>query len=489
MNSIKTSQRRPRSSESNGEARLGFEEHLWGVADALRGKIEPAEYKHVVLSVLFLHSLIKLPSGNIRVPAGVSWDTIADRGSGCRGAVMSLIDGIEQHNPDFIGVIPRPPESVPDETLAMLIQRISGIPLPADRITARDLLGRVYEYFIGKFASSEGRSGGEYYTPKSVVRMMVESIRPDHGSVYDPCCGTAGMFIQSEEFLHQGKENAELKVYGQESSLTTWRLAKMNLALHGLPHDIGLSNGDTFLNDLHPRLKADFILANPPFNQKAWGSTRLAGDTRWRFGEPSDANANYAWIQHMYAHLADDGVAAFVLSNGSLASGRSEFAIRKGLLEADVVECIITLPSQLFYGTQIPACVWIISPAKTRGGKKDLRGKTLFIDARHLGHLVDRVHAELSESDVQKVAETYRRWRDEGDRFQAEPGFSYAANLSEIELHKFALVPGRYVGFSPSEAAFDREHVLRELPEAVTRLRSIAQVASSAASALEALNG
>lgn len=480
VNQVKSVGKPRRVADAASGARLGFEEHLWSVADALRGKVEPAEYKHVVLSMLFLHSILKIGAGGFTVPAEISWsEVVGPRAS--RRSIDNLISVLEAANPAFENCVPRAPASVPERDLLALARRLDEMPLPADRRVARDLLGRVYEYFIGKFASAEGRSGGEYYTPKSVVNLLVEMLRPTKGTIYDPCCGTAGMFVQSEEFLEShGNSRQNLHVVGQESSLTTWRLAKMNLALHEIAADLGPRNGDTFTEDFHADLKAEYVIANPPFNQKAWSDGYDPNDARWVFGQPSTSNGNYAWIQHIFSHLAEEGVAGFVLSNGSLASDQgSDHAIRREMVERDIVECIVTLPSQLFYGTQIPACLWFISPNKTRAGADHLRQKTLFIDARSSGHLIDRTHAELSGLEIARIAETYHSWRTTG-HFEDIAGFAYSASTSEIAEHKYALVPGRYVGFTADESRFDVAEVQRELPEAIARLQAVRSLAARA---------
>ena len=371
-----------------------------------------------------------------------------------------------------------------------MVRAVCDFSIPEEGSVARDLLGRVYEYFLAKFASSEGRSGGEYYTPKSVVKLLVEILNPTGGTIYDPCCGTAGMFVQSEEFIskHGGSSEA-LRVIGQESSLTTWKLAQMNLIIHGLTGDLGKRNADTFSEDQHPNLKADYAIANPPFNQKNWSGEIGSDDERWKFGPPSPANANYAWLQHILSHLNEGGLAAVVLSNGSLASDqRQDLQIRKAMIEADVVECVITLPSQLFYGTQIAACIWIISPTKTRGGAKHLRGQTLFVDARSFGHLVDRTHASLSAHEIKQVADVFHEWRANED-FQERPGFATSATIEEISDHRYALVPGRYVGFSADVTGYDRSQIRQELPEALWRLNTVSELAKVTATNLERLLG
>jgi type I restriction enzyme M protein len=310
------------------------------------------------------------------------------------------------------------------------------------------MLGRVYEYFLSQFASAEGKKGGQFYTPSHVVRVLVEMLAPYKGRVYDPCCGSGGMFVQSEKFIeaHSGRIG-DISIYGQESNYTTWRLAKMNLAIRGIDAQIG--HGDTFHNDRHPDLKADYVIANPPFNDSDWRGELLKGDKRWVYGQPPAGNANYAWVQHFISHLAPTGLAGFVLANGSMSSNQSgEGEIRKAMIEADLVDCMVALPGQLFYATQIPVCLWFLAKYKKNGRFRDRRGETLFIDARKMGVLKDRVHRELTEEEILHIAATYHSWR--GDKGAAQysdvPGFCKATRLEEIQKHDYVLTPGRYVG-------------------------------------------
>jgi type I restriction enzyme M protein len=345
----------------------------------------------------------------------------------------------------------------------------------------------VYEYFLSQFASKEGKKGGEFYTPRCIVKLLVEMIEPYEGRVYDPCCGSSGMFVQSEEFIHaHGGCVGELSIYGQESNPTTWNLAKMNLAIRGIEANFGPHHADSFHNDLHKTLKTDFLLANPPFNDSDWGGDRLREDVRWKYGVPPTGNANFAWVQHFIHHLAPTGIAGFVLANGSMSSNQSgEGDIRKAIIEADLVDCMIALPGQLFYGTQIPACLWFVARDKSgtptkghghlstsgrgAGGEgrfRDRRGETLFIDARQMGKMVDRTHRELTDDDIANIAGTYHAWRGEGGLAQAErsedvpvpaldyedvSGYCKSASLDDIREHDHVLTPGRYVGAPEAE--------------------------------------
>jgi type I restriction enzyme M protein len=372
---------------------------------------------------------------------------------------------IEAENPTLKGVLPkdynRP--ALDKVMVGELINLISGIALNSEGGAARDLLGRVYEYFLGGFAGSEGKRGGEFYTPRSVVRVLVEMLEPFpdparhvEGRVYDPCCGSGGMFVQAERFLAaHGGRIGQLAIYGQESNYTTWRLAKMNLAVRGIDASgIAWNNEGSFHKDEWRDKKFDFILANPPFNVSDWGGERLREDVRWKYGAPPVGNANYAWLQHIIHHLAPNGTAGVVLANGSMSSGQSgEDVIRRAMVEADVVDCMIALPGQLFYSTQIPACLWFLSRNKQNGRFRDRRGEILFIDARKLGALVDRTRKELSDQDIAKIASTYHAWRGEKDAgvYEDEPGFCKSATLEAIQGHGYVLTPGRYVGAADVE--------------------------------------
>ncbi|RAK17365.1 type I restriction enzyme M protein [Anoxybacillus vitaminiphilus] len=460
-------------------ANIGFEETLWKAADKLRGSMDSSEYKHVVLGLIFLkyisdkfeakyNELVEEGEGfeedrdeytaeNIFwVPKKARWSFIKDHAKDPK--IGQYIDEamieIEKENPSLRGVLDKRyarPE-LDKRRLGELIDLISTIKLH-DK-DEKDLLGRVYEYFLGKFASAEGKGGGEFYTPTSVVKTLVEMIEPYKGRIYDPCCGSGGMFVQSEKFVeeHQGKVS-DLSIYGQELNSTTWKLCKMNLAIRGLDGNIGEHHADTFHDDLHKTLKADYILANPPFNVSDWGGDKLTDDVRWKYGIPPASNANYAWLQHIIYHLAPNGVAGVVLANGSLSSNTSnEGEIRKNLLEADLVDAIVALPDKLFYSTGIPVCLWILNRNKKDNPKFRSREKEiLFIDARNLGVMVDRTHRELTDEDIKKIAETYHNWRNINGQYEDIKGFCKSATLDEVREHEYVLTPGRYVGIVDME--------------------------------------
>jgi type I restriction enzyme M protein len=487
-----------RGRKANGGTPLGFEDTLWKAADKLRGSMDSGEYKHVVLGLVFLkyiddafserrRQLIDdlddegitgeqgdelLESRDEYTSEGVFWVPPEARwgylqASAKQTEIGKLIDNamdlVEIDNPSLRGVLPknfsRPALDV--RRLGELVDLVSGIGLGSAEHREKDILGRVYEYFLGRFASAEGKGGGEFYTPRSVVKTLVEMIEPYQGRVYDPCCGSGGMFVQSERFVeaHGGRRN-DIAVYGQESNDTTWRMAKMNLAIRGIEANLGPRWADSFHEDLHPDLKADYILANPPFNISDWGGDQLRDDLRWRYGVPPAGNANYAWLQHMASHLSPRGVAGVVLANGSLSSQQSgEGTIRQAMVEGDLVECIVALPGQLFYSTQIPVSLWFLNRDKGNGHTRPgtptwraRRGEVLFIDARKLGAMVDRTHRELTDEDIARIADTYHAWRGEPDAGEYEDiaGFCASASIEQITEHRFVLTPGRYVG---SEAA------------------------------------
>jgi type I restriction enzyme M protein len=489
--------RKTNDKKSNG-ATVGYEAQLWQMADALRGSMDAAEYKHVVLGLLFLkyisdafeekHAALlaekaqgadpedpdEYRAQNIFwVPPEARWAHLKAQAK--QPTIGQLVDdamaGIERDNPALKGVLPkdyaRP--ALDKQRLGQLIDMISNIKVGDEASRAKDVLGRVYEYFLSQFASAEGRKGGEFYTPRCVVKLLVEMLEPYRGRVYDPCCGSSGMFVQSVEFIRAhakgngngGKARADISIYGQESNYTTWRLARMNLAIRGI--DGQIAHGDTFHNDRHPDLKADFILANPPFNISDWGGERLRIDARWKYGVPPAGNANFAWVQHIVHHLAPAGVAGFVLANGSMSSNQSgEGEIRRNLIEADLVDCMVALPGQLFYSTPIPACLWFLARDKSarRPGAgrdpisiRDRRGEVLFIDARKLGRMVDRTHRELTDEDIARIADTYHAWRGEKEagQYADVAGFCKSAPLEEVRKHGHVLTPGRYVGAEAQE--------------------------------------
>ncbi len=469
--------RSTRSKKSDTTANLGFEAKLWAAADALRNNMDAAEYKHVVLGLIFLkyisdafeakHAELaadkksgadpedpdEYRAHNIFwVPPEARWQYL--RSMAPQPTIGRLVDdsmeAIERDNPTLKGVLPkdyaRP--GLDKQRLGQIINLVSDIALGSAADKAKDTLGRVYEYFLSRFASAEGKSGGQFYTPTSVVRVLVEMLAPYKGRVYDPCCGSGGMFVQSEKFIEQHAGRlGDISVWGQESNYTTWRLAKMNLAIRGI--DAQIAHGDTFHSDRHPDLKADYVIANPPFNDSDWRGELLQDDKRWAYGVPPAGNANFAWVQHFIHHLAPNGTAGFVLANGSMSSNQSgEGEIRKRIVEADLVDCMVALPGQLFYSTQIPVCLWFLARSKKNGRYRHRRGETLFIDARKLGTLVDRTHKELSEADLTRIAGTYHAWRgDPGAGAYADvAGFCKSAPLDEIRKHGHVLTPGRYVG-------------------------------------------
>ena len=500
----KSSQGKPKYAAKGNGANLGFEEKLWQAADKMRGHMDPGEYKHVALGLIFLKYisdafeehrqwLLKeaadpkseyyvrerearyktvedrdeyVAENVFWVPKEARWSHLQAKAK--QPTIGGLIDdamvAIEKENPSLKGVLPkdyaRP--SLDKQRLGELIDLIGTIGLGDQESRSKDILGRVYEYFLSKFASAEGKKGGEFYTPRCVVRLLVEMIEPFHGRVYDPCCGSSGMFVQSEEFIRaHGGRIGDISIYGQESNSTTWRLAKMNLALRGIEANLGPQHADTFHKDLHKDLKANFILANPPFNMSDWGGERLRDDVRWQYSAPPVGNANFAWVQHIIHHLAPTGLAGFVLANGSMSSNQSgEGEIRKNIIEADLVDCMIDPPGQLFYGSPIPACLWFLARNKNNGKFRDRRRETLFIDARRLGVMVDRVHRELTDEEVARIAGTYHAWRGrdkksprpsrgegQGEGFYKNiPGYCKSTTTEEIAAHGHVLTPGRYVG-------------------------------------------
>ena len=500
--------------KKNNGANLGFEETLWQAADKMRGHMDSAEYKHVVLGLIFLkyisdafeerrsqleeattdpsNELYVIDPGNRMqvledrdeyVSENVFWVPIAARweylqANAKQPNIGKLIDdamvAIEKDNPFLKGVFPkdyaRP--TLDKQRLGELIDLTGTIGLGDKESRSKDILGRVYEYFLSKFASAEGKGGGEFYTPQSVVKLLVAMIEPFKGRVYDPCCGSGGMFVQSEKFVQaHGGRLGDLSIYGQESNATTWRLAKMNLAIRKIDTNLGSHNADTFHDDLHKDLKADYVLANPPFNDSDWGGDRLREDARWKYGKPPVGNANFAWVQHFIHHLAPSGIAGFVLANGSMSSNQSgEGEIRKAIIEANLVDCVIALPGQLFYSTGIPACLWFLARNKKNGKFRDRSGQTLFIDARKLGHLIDRTHRDLTDEEISLIAQTYHAWRGEKKigEYENVPGFCKSVTIEEIASHEYVLTPGRHVG--AEEVEDEDEPFEQRMEQLVTKL-------------------
>jgi type I restriction enzyme M protein len=500
-----------RTTKAQAGEPLGFEDVLWKAADKLRGSMDASEYKHVVLGLIFLKyvedafeerrttlreelaadgitgdaadELLEsrdeyTAEGVFWIPPAARWDYLRQRAKqpDIGKLIDTAMDLIEADNPSLRGVLPktyaRP--SLDVRRLGELVDLISGIGLGSAEHREKDILGRVYEYFLSRFASAEGKGGGEFYTPRSVVQLLVEMIEPLNGRVYDGCMGSGGMFVQAEKFVeaHGGRRN-DIAIYGQELNDTTWRLAKMNLAIRGIEADLGPRWGDTFHDDLHPDLKASYILANPPFNVSDWGGDQLRDDRRWTYGKPPPGNANYAWLQHFANKLAPNGVAGIVLANGSLSSQQSgEGEIRRRMLEADLIECIVALPGQLFYSTGIPVSLWFLNRDKTgiKQGWRDRRGEVLFIDARQLGHMVDRTHRELSTEDITRIATTYHAWRGEPDAgdYEDVPGYCASSPLEAIARDRHALTPGRFVG--TAMAAHDSEPLQERIKRLVEEL-------------------
>ncbi|HTW90574.1 MAG TPA: class I SAM-dependent DNA methyltransferase [bacterium] len=545
--------------QKNGNgANVGFEAQLWQAADKLRGVMDAAEYKHVALGLIFLkyisdvfverHSELERETANPKsewyakdaaqrkealedrdsytmaqiyfVPPEARWSYLQSRAKDPKIGLLidNAMTALERDNPKLKGVLPKnyAREQIDKTTLGGLIDLFAGVALGDKESRSKDLLGRAYEYFLREFALAEGRKGGQFWTPRCVVRLLVAMLEPFKGRVFDPCNGTGGMFVQSEEFVQEhGGKVGDVSIFGQERNQTTYRLCVMNLAIRGIEGNIAWNNEGSFHNDAHKDLRADFVMANPPFNDSDWGGDRLKDDKRWKYGVPPEGNANFAWVQHFIHHLAPTGSAGFVLANGSMSSNQSgEGEIRKNIIEADLVDCMVALPGQLFYSTQIPVCLWFVTRAKqglyqakrgtsgdgTVPALRDRKGETLFIDARKLGTMVDRTHLELMPEDIRRIADTYHAWRcnpahphpnplplGEGDRRSGEgnpastayvdiPGFCRSATLDEIRSHGWILTPGRYVGAEPQPE--DAEPFAAKMKRLTTELES--QFAESA---------
>ena len=513
--------KRDTKSNKNG-ATLGFEATLYQAADKLRNNLDAAEYKHVVLGLIFLkyisdafeekrNWLLKesadpqseyyikeetaryqiaedrdeyLADNIFYVPEKARWTYL--QANAKQPEIGTLVDDamitIEQENPRLKGVLPknyaRP--GLDKQRLGELIDLIGTIGLGEKTNRSKDILGRVYEYFLSQFASAEGKRGGQFYTPRCVVRVLVEMLAPYSGRVYDPCCGSGGMFVQSETFVEaHGGQRDDIVIYGQESNPTTRQLALMNLAIRGIEANLGQEHADSFHDDLHTDLKADYILANPHFNDSDWGGNRLRQDRRWDYGVPPEGNANFAWVQHFIYHLAPNGTAGFVLANGSMSSNTSnEGEIRKSIIEDDLVDCMVALPGQLFYSTPIPVCLWFIARNKENPRFRKRTGETLFIDARRLGVMIDRAHRELTDEDITRIANTYQAWRgDDGvGEYVDVPGFCKSTTLEEVREHSHVLTPGRYVGAVAHEddnEAFEdtMAHLTEKLTEQMAEAR------------------
>jgi len=486
----------PPKSKKKAAPAKSLEQTLWDAADKMRGNLEAAEYKHVALGLVFLkyvsdafehrrQALIAdtsdpdsdgyIPNPDRRdtivesrdeyasenvfwVPPEARWDRLQDMAKQPEIGVLldNAMDVIEKENPSLKGVLPKSyaRAEIDKRLLGELVDLIGSIGFTDVDHGSDDVLGRVYEYFLGKFAAAEGRNAGEFYTPRSIVRLLVEMLEPYQGRVYDPCCGSGGMFVQSAEFVaaHGGKRD-DLAIYGQEFVATTWRLAKMNLALRGIDANLGDRSDDSFHRDLHPDLRADFILANPPFNKDDWFSDALRDDVRWKYGVPPAGNANFAWVQHFVHHLAPSGMAGFVLANGSLSTKQSgEGAIRQKLVEDDIVDCIVACPEKLFFNTGIPVCLWFVAKNRAGDGYRARNGEVLFIDARKLGRMETRTVRVFDDDDLARVTNTYHAWRGRStDQYEDVPGFCRSAAVNEIADHGFVLTPGRYVGAAEVE--------------------------------------
>ncbi len=504
----------PMARASRKPSEKTLEQRLWDTADALRGNQEPSEYKHVVLGLVFLkyisdrfeerrHALqasLSDPSSDdyipnetrrrsfledrdeytahnvFWVPEDARWATIQDRAKlpSIGEDIDMAMDLVEKENPVIRGVLPRNygRDGLDKGRLGQLVDLIGSIGFTeSDDHGSDDVLGRVYEYFLGQFAGKEtGKDAGAFYTPRSVVKVLVEMLEPYRGRVYDPACGSGGMFVQSAAFVQaHGGKRTDISVYGQEFTDTTWKLAKMNLALRGIEADLGKQSADSFTRDLHPDLRADFVIANPPFNVSNWWDPKLEGDPRWQYGMPPQGNANFAWVQHFIYHLSPRGTAGFVLANGSLSSkSGGEGEIRRKLVEADLVDCIVAMPDKLFFNTGIPVSLWFVSRDRHGNGHRKRLGEVLFIDARKLGTMVTRRLRELGDDDVQRIAGVYHAWRNHDGGYEDVAGFVRAASVEEIAGHDFVLTPGRYVG--TEEAEVDDEPIDQKIERLTAEL-------------------
>ncbi len=507
---------------------------LWAAADKLRANMDAAEYKHLVLGLIFLKFIsdtfsskqqeltlrlrdpkdeyflgdasdedvaVELEERDYYTAVNVFWVPESARWEALRSAAKApdigkriddALTDIEAENLKLKGILDKryARAQLPDGKLGELVDLISAIGFGDNPSNARDILGQVYEYFLGMFASAEGKRGGQFYTPASIVKTLVALLSPHEGKVYDPCCGSGGMFVQSEKFIEaHGGKLGDVAIYGQEGNPTTWRLAAMNLAIRGLDFNLGREPSDTFLKNQHPDLRADYILANPPFNISDWWHASLEGDSRWVYGEPPPSNANYGWLQHMLHHLKPKGIAGIVLANGSLSTNQSaELAIRKNMVDAGLVDAIIWLPSQLFLNTPIAACIWIIR--KDPSSRPDHRQReVLMIDARKLGNMATRTHREFSDDEIGKVSNSYQAWLS-ADKFAfvAEQGFSKSVSLNQINLQNYALVPGRYVGFADADRpSFDKTTLVSDLEAVNITLEEFKEKSKSAVERLRSL--
>lgn len=476
--------RRPQQSNGNGD--LNFAESLWKAADKLRGSVESAEYKHIVLGLIFLKYISDAfverqlylerathDPGNLDyygisdvtedkdeylsenifwVPKEARWSYLMANATNQNLAKLidTAMEAIEKENPkQFRGVLPKiyARSNIDYLTLGEIINLFSTIGFGTKDAISKDVLGRVYEYFIGRFAQQEGKGGGEFYTPRCIVKLLVEMLEPYQGRIFDPACGSGGMFVQSMKFIQaHGGKRGDISIFGQESVDTTWRICKMNLAIRSIEGNIQL--GNSYWDDKFKDLRADFVITNPPFNAKEWGVNRVQGDVRLKYGTPPNSSANYLWIQHFIYHLAPNGFAGFVMANGSMSVGGIEGEIRKKIIEDDLVDCVIAMPVQLFYTTGIPACLWFVTKNKAQKGHRNRMGETLFIDSRKLFRKVDRTHNELTDVQIKQITDIYHAYRGEADmpEYKDIQGFCKVASLEEIKKHGYVLTPGRYVG-------------------------------------------